>query len=99
MPVGEVSGCKRGLRIPEGSSDSPRVTHRLSEGKSNRKGRLKKVPVQRGLKRGGKTIGVQMDASPLFLDDLPLPPSLRPISPSVPRTLGRRDAVAKRGAV
>lgn len=27
--------------------------------------------------REGKTIGVQMDASPLFLDDLPLP-SLRP---------------------
>ena len=27
-------------------------------------------------RRGGKTIGVQMDASPLFLDDPPLPPSI-----------------------
>lgn len=33
--------------------------------------------------REGKTIGVQMDASPLFLDDPP-PPSLHPIPPSIP---------------
>lgn len=44
--------------------------------------------------RGGKTIGVQMDASPLFLDDLPLPPSLPPshlsIRPQDIWTEGRR---------
>lgn len=33
-----------------GLADSLRVTHCLDDGKSNRKGRLKKVPVQRGPK-------------------------------------------------
>lgn len=30
-----------------------------------------------------KTIGVQMDASPLFLDDLPLPSSVPSLHPSL----------------
>lgn len=54
--------------------------------------------------REGKTIGVQMDASPLFLDDLPLPSFVPPSHLSIHPfcSLGmfeRRDTVVKRGSV
>lgn len=42
--------------------------------------------------REGKTIGVQMDASPLFLDDPPLPPSVPSLHPLLhPSSLQSQD--------
>lgn len=42
--------------------------------------------------REGKTIGVQMDASPLFLDDLPLPPPVPSFHPLLrPSSLQSQD--------
>jgi len=48
-PQGNCCLACKGL-TSVGLADSPRVTHCLDEGKSNRKGSLKKVPVQRGPK-------------------------------------------------